>query len=127
MFRETRGHRFDDTEFVCQFGYSWEEIADPGSCLTSFFEGPGRFEYLADRLELRFFNLPDLLVGILAVMLLEHWLVVEGVDLRDAPLHEQEYDIARLWCEVPLDHAPGSGIIEQGTACERTESQRGTD
>ncbi len=127
MLGEARGHRFNDAELVCYFRYFGKEVAHPGSSLTSPPEIPGRFEYLADGLELRFFNLSNLLVRVFAVVLLKHWLVVEGVDLRDAPLHEQEDDIARLWREVPLDHAPGPGLIEQSAARERSESQRGTD
>ena len=127
MFGKARGHRFNDAELVRYFGYFGKEVANPGSSLTSPPESPGRFEDLADGLELRFFNLSDFLVGVFAVVLLEHGLVVEGVDLGHAPLHKQEYDIARLWREVPLDHAPGPGLIEQGAACERPESQRGTD
>ena len=120
-------HRTHDAEVVGVLRDMWEKIAHPGTALPALFEGPRRFEDLADIVELRLLELSDRLAGILAVVFLQSRLVVEGVDLGDPAFHEEEDDIARLGGEVTVrDQGRGGlGLVHESCHGEAAEAQGG--
>ena len=49
---KARGHRLDDTEFICHLRHVGKQVADPGTALATLPEGPGGLQNLSDGLEL---------------------------------------------------------------------------
>ena len=124
---ELGGHRSDDAEFVGELRDVGEEIAHPGAGLTALLEGPGRLEDFADVVELGLFELTDRLARVLPVMLLEHRLVVEGIDLGNPAFHEEKDHVPGLGREVAVGEETGSGVglLQEGGHGEAAEAEGG--
>ena len=84
----------DHAEVIGVPGGVWEQLADWQATLAVLAESPGRTQELAGVGELH----PGLVEGQwLPVVLLQPGLVIEGVDLGGASLHEQEQDPLGPW------------------------------
>jgi hypothetical protein len=111
-------HGFDEANVIHALSEFGEEVADPGTGLAVLLEGPRGLE------EIKGFPGDDLGAGEgqgLAVVALEQGLIVEGVDLGRAAVHEQEDDTLGTGGEVGLLDGEG---VESGEG-ERREANRG--
>jgi hypothetical protein len=122
MLAELRGHAADHAEVIRYAADLREEIAHFKARLPVAFEVPVRGLDGAVVVELRFF---DGSRHRLALELLEHGLVIEGIDVGHAAAHVEEDDAARFGSEtLGTIHERSLGLLVH-EACERGHAEAG--
>ena len=118
--REFADHRADDAEFVGDAGDVREEVADPEAALAALLELPRAAE--PDALGRRLRPLRDGAgADRLPFVLLQHRLVIEGIDVTRPTVHEAENDALRLRSCGDRRRSVGEQSVEREPAeAERT-------
>ena len=108
MQRKFAHHRPHDAQLVRHRRSTWEEITHPQTAFAPLLELPGTTEPDPAGVRLRFLRDPAR-ADCLSLMLLEHRLVIEGIDMARAAIHETENHTASTGGKVRCHGRRSSG------------------